>query len=107
MRGHAGLKQSVNVAPPPPQPALMARFHSDPTSPLADALRVPGGLFGEEAVARWWRGGAQLVIGGCAWGEGHGSGGFCLASPETISRAGRFVLTAKAPPEGFQSEKRS
>lgn len=58
---------------------------------------------------RWRDGGGEgpsLLLVDVRGGEGHGSGGFCLASPETISRAGRFVLTAKAPPEGFQSEKR-
>lgn len=85
------------MAPPPPQSLLMARFHNDPTSPLSDGLRVPGELSGEEAVVRWWRGGSMLVIGGCErGGEGHRSGSslFCLASPETISHVGRFVLTA-------------
>lgn len=49
------------------------------------------------AVVRWWRGGLVVVIGGCVWGgEGRLSGCsvFCLASPETISHAGRFVLAA-------------
>lgn len=63
MRGHAGLQWSVNVAPPPPQSALMERFHSDPTGPLADAespwRAVWGGSDGEMVEGRapacyWW-----------------------------------------------------
>lgn len=75
MRGHAGLKRSVNVAPPPPQPALMARFHSDPTSPLADAL--------SPWSAVWGRSGGEMVEGrgpACYWWMCVGGRGMAAAA---------------------------